>query len=205
MAWQLQMETPVADSLDAASLDQLFRTARSRNGWREETLPESTWVELYDLLKMGPTSANVSPARFVFVTSQEGKAKLAPFLSETNRVKSIKAPAIVIIGHDLKFADAIPKLFPHNPGAAAWFADPVMAQTTAFRNGSLQGAYLILAARALGLDAGPMSGFDNAGVDEAFFAGSDIKSNFICALGHGVDEPWPRLPRLPFDEACKIV
>jgi 3-hydroxypropanoate dehydrogenase len=195
----------MSDRLDTTALNQLFIDARSRNAWKEEVLPEETWRELYDVLKFGPTSANVSPARFVFVTTPEGKTRLAPFLSEGNREKSLKAPAIVIIGHDLEFAKRIPDLFPQNPGAAAWFADPTVAQITAFRNGTLQGAYLILAARALGLDAGPMSGFDNAGVDAAFFAGTAIKSNFLCALGHGADTSWPRLPRLPFDEACSVV
>ncbi len=195
----------MAETLPAQALDQLFRNARSRNAWREETLPDSLWRELYELIKLGPTSANVSPARFVFVTTADGKGRLAPYLSETNRAKSLAAPAIVIIGQDLAFAEKIPELFPHNPGAASWFANPAVAETTAFRNATLQGAYLILAARALGLDAGPMSGFDNAGVDAAFFAGTAIKSNFICALGHGVDEPWPRLPRLSFQDACRII
>jgi nitroreductase len=123
----------------------------------------------------------------------------------TNAEKSLKAPAIVIIGHDLDFAQKAPELFPHNPGVKDWFQDPAFAELNAFRNGSLQGAYLILAARALGLDAGPMSGFNNAAVDAAFFPGGRIKSNFICALGHGVDTPFPRLPRLDFDTACAIV
>ncbi len=193
------------DRLDHAALGQLFLDARSRNAWKEEVLPDTLWRELYDLVKFGPTSANVSPARFVVVTPSAGNEKLGPFLSETNRAKSLAAPAIVIIGHDLEFARRIPELFPQNPGAAAWFADPRVAETTAFRNGTLQGAYLILAARALGLDAGPMSGFDNAGVDAAFFAGTAVRSNFICALGHGVDTSWPRLPRLSFDDACAIV
>jgi len=195
----------MADALTAAALDQLFRGARSRNAWKEERLPDSTWHDLYEVMKYGPTTANTNPARFVFVTTPEGKARIAPYLSDTNRAKSLSAPAIAIVAHDLDFAEKIPQLFPQNPGAKAWFADPVMAQTTAFRSGTLQGAYLIVAARALGLDAGPMSGFDNAGVDQEFFAGTNIKSNFICTLGHGVDESFPRLPRLPFDEACRIV
>jgi len=195
----------MADALDAAALDQLFRNARSRNAWKEEALPESTWRDLYEVMKFGPTTANTNPARFVFVTTPEGKARIAPFLSDANRAKSVAAPAIAIVAYDLDFAEKIPQLFPQNPGAKAWFADPVMAQTTAFRSGTLQGAYLIVAARAMGLDAGPMSGFDNAGVDQEFFAGTNIRSNFICTLGHGVDESFPRLPRLPFDEACRIV
>ena len=195
----------MTDALPAPALDQLFRAARSRNAWRRESLPEATWRELYDLVKMGPTSANVSPARFVFVTTEAGKARLAPHLSAQNRAKSLDAAAIVIIGHDLDFAARIPELFPQNPGAAAWFADPKVAESTAFRNGTLQGAYLILAARALGLDAGPMSGFDNAGVDAEFFAGTSVRSNFVCSLGHGTDESFPRLPRLTFEDACEIV
>jgi 3-hydroxypropanoate dehydrogenase len=195
----------VSDALPPPVLDQLFRKARSRNDWVEESLPQSVWHELYELMKFGPTTANTNPARFVFVTTPQGKARMAPYLSEANRTKSLKAAAIVIIGHDLNFAEKVPQLFPHNPGAKDWFRDPKMAETTAFRSGTLQGAYLMLAARALGLDAGPMSGFDNAGVDKEFFAGTQIKSNFICALGHGADEPFPRLPRLSFDEACRIV
>lgn len=193
------------EALPDADLDQLFRAARSRNAWKAETLPDQTWRDLYEVLKFGPTSANCSPARFVFVTTPEGKARLAPHLSETNRKKSVVAPVIVIVGYDLAFAERIPELFPQNPGAKDWFADPKVAEVTAFRNGTLQGAYLILAARALGLDAGPMSGFDNAGVDKEFFAGTTVKSNFICALGHGVDTPFPRLPRLSFEDACRIV
>jgi 3-hydroxypropanoate dehydrogenase len=195
----------MTEKLATPALDQLFREARTRNAWRPEQLPESLWRELYDLVKFGPTSANASPARFVFLTSETGKARIAPYLSEGNRAKSLAAPAIVIIGHDLKFAEQLPKLFPHNPGAKDWFAEPKLAEVTAFRNGTLQGAYLILAARALGLDAGPMSGFDNAGVDQEFFAGTNIRSNFICALGHGADTPFPRSPRLSFEEACQIL
>ena len=195
---------PDAEPLDAHALDQLFRSARSRNAWREETLPEKTWRDLYDLVKLGPTSANISPGRFVFVTTAEGKARLAPHLMATNRDKSMAAPAIVIIGDDLDFPDRIPELFPQNPGARDWFGDPALRERTAFRNGSLQGAYLILAARALGLDAGPMSGFDNAGVDREFFAGTHVRSNFICTLGHGIDTPFARLPKLSFEDACSI-
>ncbi len=195
----------MADALDAAALDQLFLQARTRNAWRSETLPEATWRRLYDVLKFGPTSANCSPARFVFLTTEAGKKRIEPYLSEGNRAKTMGAPCIVVIGYDLDFASRLPKLFPHNPDAPNWFKDPKTAEVTAFRNGSLQGAYLILAARALGLDAGPMSGFDNAGVDREFFAGTNVRSNFICALGHGSDTPFPRSPRLDFDEACQIL
>ncbi len=192
-------------TLDDAALDTLFRTARSRNGWVEETLPDSTWHALYDLLKFGPTSANCCPARFVFVNTPEGKARLGPLLSEGNQ-KAMAAPCIVIIGHDLEFTEKMAELFPHNPGAQHWFGPSGSEKRieTAFRNGTLQGAYLMLAARALGLDCGPMSGFDNAGVDAEFFAGTPIKSNWLCALGHGADTPMPRSPRLSFDEACSF-
>jgi 3-hydroxypropanoate dehydrogenase len=159
--------------------------------------------EIYDLLKWAPTSANSSPARFVWVRSAEGKAKLAALAMEMNRPKILAAPLTVIIGNDLDFASKLPKLFPHNAEKMQKaFAQPGFAEITAMRNGSLQGAYLIIAARALGLDCGPMSGFDNAGVDKAFFAGTRIQSNFICSLGHGKPgTPFPRNPRLSFEEA----
>lgn len=191
--------------LDGAALDQLFLTARSRNAWKQEALPELIWRELYDLLKFGPTSANIQPARFVFVTSGEGKARLAKHLSANNQ-KALAAPCICIIAHDLAFTERVPELFPHNPGAKDWFGE-LHSETrldAAFRNGTLQGAYLMLAARALGLDCGPMSGFDQAGVDADFFPASTLRSNWLCALGHGADEPFPRLPRLRFEDACSI-
>ena len=192
--------------IDPLALDQLFRRARTRNAWADEHLPDSTWRELYDLVKMGPTSANITPARFVFVTSAEGKARLGPLLSAGNQ-KALAAPCIAIIGYDLAFTELVPKLFPHNPGAKDWFGeeDSPARLDAAFRNSSLQGAYLILAARALGLDCGPMSGFDMERVTREFFAGTKVKANFLCALGHGADEPHPRSPRLDFDEAARIV
>ncbi len=196
----------MAESIDPASLDQLFRHPRSRNGWKEETLPPETWRELYDLVKYGPTSMNTSPARFVFVTGPEAKARLAPHLLESNRAKSMSAPCLVIIGQDMAFTDRLPELFPQRPQAKDMFlSNPTLNETTAFRNSTLQGGYLILAARGMGLDVGPMSGFDNAGVDGEFFAGTQIKSNFICTLGHGIDESFPRLPRLSFEVACQIL
>jgi nitroreductase len=195
----------MANPLEAAALDQLFRVARTRNAWDPTPVNPQVWRDLYDLLKWGPTSANMSPGRFVFLTSAEAKARIAPHLSSSNRAKSLAAPAIVIIADDLDFADKAPTLFPHNPGAALWFKDPAVAAETAFRNATLQGAYLILAARALGLDAGPMSGFDRDGVDAEFFQGCNWRSNFVCSLGRGVDTPFPRLPRLAFDEACLIL
>jgi len=162
--------------------------------------------ELVDLLKLGPTSANCSPARFLFVKSREAKEKLKPHLSEGNRDKTMKAPVCTIAGYDLDFYEYLPKLFPHTD-AKSWFeGKPKKIEETAFRNGTLQGPYLILAARALGLDTGPMSGFDNAGVDRDFFAGTNIKSNFLCNLGYGDGEKlFPRLPRFDFDEMAKII
>jgi 3-hydroxypropanoate dehydrogenase len=191
--------------LPDAALDQLFRTARTQNAWTDAPVSETMLRAVYDLMRMGPTSANCSPARIVFVTSEAGKAKLAPFLSGNNRAKTMKAPAVAIIGHDMKFYDQIPRLFPHAPGAREWFTAPAVAEATAFRNGTLQGAYFMLAARALGLDCGPMSGFDQAGVDAAFFAGTDIKSNFLCSVGIGDPSAiFERGPRLSFEEACSI-
>ncbi|MEI2456687.1 MULTISPECIES: malonic semialdehyde reductase [Lysobacter] len=186
------------------ALDQLFRTARTHNELGGEVSDE-TLRQLYDLVKWAPTSANGSPARFVFVKSAQAKEKLRPALSEGNLAKTLAAPVTVIVGHDLEFYEKLPYLFPH-ADARSWFAgNDESIRTTAFRNGSLQGAYLILAARALGLDTGPMSGFDNAKVDEAFFAGTQIKSNFLINLGVGQPEKlFPRSPRLPFDEAARI-
>jgi 3-hydroxypropanoate dehydrogenase len=193
--------------LPDASLDQIFRDARTQNAWTDAPVSETMVRAIYDLLRFGPTSANCSPARFVFVTSEEGKQKVGAHMSATNRAKSLAAPVIAIIGHDLKFYDKIPQLFPHNPGAREWFAnDAKVAETTAFRNGTLQGAYFMIAARSLGLDCGPMSGFNNAGVDADFFAGTDIKSNFICTIGIGDPSAiFARSPRLSFEEACQIV
>lgn len=191
--------------LETPALDQLFRTARTYNAFSGE-IDDATLHRLYELLKWGPTAANASPARFVFVRSPEGKAKLGPALDAGNREKTLAAPVTVIVGHDMAFYDKLPVLFPHTD-ARSWFAgrpEPVL-ETVALRNGSLQGAYLILAARALGLDCGPMSGFNNAMVDEAFFAGTAIRSNFLVNLGKGDPASlFPRSPRLGFDEACLI-
>lgn len=200
------MPPATAETLDAAALDRLFREARTQNKWLDKPVPTEKLVELYELLKWGPTSANSSPARFVFVTSPEGKAKLKQALSPGNVEKTMTAPVTVIVAHDLHFYDKLPVLFPH-ADAKSWFAGNYsLAEQTAFRNGSLQGAYLILAARAVGLDVGAMSGFDNAKVDEMFFQGKPWKSNFLVNLGYG--DPaglFPRSPRLAFDEACEIV
>lgn len=193
--------------LDGPALDTLFRTARTRNGWSAQDVSEAQIRELYDLFKWGPTSANGCPARYVWVRSADGKAKLAALAAEPNRPKILAAPLTVIIGYDLDFAEQMPKLFPARGEAmkANFVNNPQLAEITAFRNGTLQGAYLILAARALGLDCGPMSGFDNAAVDREFFATTRIRSNFICSLGHGTDEKlFPRNPRLTFDEAGRF-
>lgn len=189
-----------------AELDQLFRTARTRNAWRPEPVSEAVLRELYELLKWGPTSANLTPGRFLFLASEAAKARIAPFLSSNNRAKSLTAPVIAIIAYDLAFAEHAPRLFPHAPGVKDWFGDPAVAHETALRNGSLQGAYLIMAARSLGLDCGPMSGFDAKGVDAEFFAGTTWRSNFLCNLGYGSDEHLhARLPRLSFEEACRVL
>ena len=192
--------------LEGSALDQLFREARTRNGWSDKPVSDAQIREIYDLFKFGPTAVNSTPARVVWVKSEEAKQRLAPHLSGNNRVKTMKAPVTAIIGYDQDFHEKLPKLFPNAPGAKDWFPTPESRQETAFRNGTLQGAYLIIAARALGLDAGPMSGFDNAGVDKEFFAGTTVKSNFIVALGYGTDENlYPRNPRLDFDEANTIL
>ena len=192
--------------LEDATLAQLFTEARTRNGWDPAPLPEETLRALYDLVKFGPTAANSTPARFYFLTSTEARERLAQHASGSNAAKIRQAPCTVIIGYDLDFPETLPKLFPHAPGAKDWFPDPVAKEWGALRNSSLQGGYFILAVRALGLDAGPMSGFDNAAVDAEFFAGTNIKSNFIVSIGHGTDENlFPRNPRLDFDEAAKIL
>jgi 3-hydroxypropanoate dehydrogenase len=193
-------------ALDDAALDTLFREARSYNRWVQEPVPESTLRALYDLLKLGPTSMNCCPARFVFVGSAEAKATLVGCVSAGNVVKVEQAPITVIIGMDEKFYEKIPFLFPRRPQAGEGFKNPAVGSVHMMRNATLQGAYLMLAARSLGLDCGPMSGFDNAKVDAAFFAGTSHKSNFICALGTGTTETlFPRNPRLSFEEACRVV
>ncbi|WP_313252866.1 malonic semialdehyde reductase [Stenotrophomonas sp.] len=195
----------MSDIFNDAALDQLFRTARTQNAFQARPVEDSQLRALYDLLKWAPTSANSSPARFVFVKSAEAKQKLAPALSEGNLAKTLAAPVTAIIGFDQDFHEKLPYLFPH-ADAKSWFDGPREGRhEAAFRNGTLQGAYLILAARTLGLDAGPMSGFDPAKVDEAFFAGTAIKSNFLVNLGYGDPSGvFPRLPRLSFDEAARI-
>jgi 3-hydroxypropanoate dehydrogenase len=196
----------LSERLPDACLDQIFGEARTHNAWLDNDVPDALLHELIDLVKLGPTSANCSPARFVFVKSREAKDRLKPLLSEGNREKTMKAPVCAIIGYDLDFYEYLPKLFPHTD-ARSWFAGkPEKILDTAFRNGTLQGAYLIMAARALGLDCGPMSGFDNKGVDREFFAGTNIKSNFLCSLGYGDESQlFPRSPRFDFDEMARII
>lgn len=193
-------------TIDAAGLELLFKEARSHNKWTDRPVSDETIRELYDILKFGPTSANSSPARFVFIRSKEGKEKLAPALSSGNMDKTMSAPVTAIVAYDPKFFEKLPQLFPHNPDAISWFtSNDSLAATTAFRNGTLQGAYLMIAARSLGLDTGAMSGFDNATVDSAFFANNGWRSNFLVNIGHG--DPaglFDRSPRLSFDEACLL-
>ncbi|MEQ8652891.1 MAG: malonic semialdehyde reductase [Kiloniellales bacterium] len=195
----------MARELDQAALEQLFFEARTHNSFRDEAVPESLLAKVYEVARWAPTSANCLPMRVVYVISQEAKEKLRPALAEGNLEKTMAAPATAIIGHDLEFYEQLPKLFPHTD-ARSWFVGKEQhIETTAFRNGSMQGGYFILAARALGLDCGPMSGFNNAMVDAAFFAGTAVKSNFICNLGYG--DPaglHPRGPRLAADEACRF-
>lgn len=200
-------QSRVAGALPDTAMDQLFRLARTYNEWSSRDVDEQTIHDLYGLLKWAPTAANSSPARFVWVKSPEGKAKLSALAMDANQAKILAAPVTVIIGYDLAFAEMMPRLFPaRGEMLRVFYRAPAVAADTAVRNSSLQGAYLILAARALGLDCGPMSGFDNAGVNREFFPGTRIQSNFICSLGYGKPgTPYPRNPRLSFDEASRWV
>ena len=186
--------------------EQLFDHARTHTGFATESIPPATLHQLYDLVKWGPTSANCSPARFIFVTTPEAKARLVAGMAPGNAAKTAQAPVSVVIGMDMAFYEKLPQLFPH-ADAKSWFVgNQPMIDSTAFRNSSIQGGYFILAARALGLDCGPMSGFDPAKVDAAFWAGTTVKTNFIVNLGHGdASKLFGRSPRLTFDEACQIV
>jgi 3-hydroxypropanoate dehydrogenase len=192
-------------TLDEAGLDLLFRAARTHRSWRNRAIAPATFHALYELARMPPTSANCSPMRVVFVVGPEAKARLEPCLIPSNRKQTMSAPATAIIAHDTAFYDLLPRLYPF-ADARSWFVhDPKGAEETASRNGTLQGAYLMLAARSLGLDVGPMSGFDRAKVDAAFFPDGRFRSNFLCNLGHGDGaNVRPRAPRLAFDEACRI-
>ena len=196
----------MSHAINDEALDIVFRAARSQNKWLDKPVSPALLMAVYDLMRLGPTSANCSPARIVFLVSRESKERIKPHLLPSNIEKTMTAPAVAVIGHDLDFPQYLPRLFPHNPGAKDWFHDPKLRETTAFRNGTLQGAYFIVAARALGLDCGPMSGFNNEAIDKEFFAGTNVKSNFICGVGYGDPSGvFPRSPRLSFDEACKIL
>ena len=211
----------MGQTVDDAALDNLFREARTFTTWQQRPVPDATLRELYDLLKWAPTSANSSPARFAFLRSKEAKERLRPALAPGNLEKTMTAPVTVIVAYDMRFYDQLPKLFPQRPNMKQMFeTNSQFVEATAKRNSSLQGAYLILAARALGLDCGPLSGFDSAKVDEEFFAagkpcfGCDqeffpeghVKSNFLCNLGYGDPSTlFPRLPRLAFSEACSLL
>jgi len=211
----------MGQGIDETALDTLFREARTYSAWLPKPVADQTLRDLYDLLKWAPTSSNATPARFAFLRSKEAKERLRPALAPLNVEKTMTAPVTVIVGYDMKFYEQLPKLFPHSPGIKQLFeSNPELAEATAKRNSSLQGAYLIMAARALGLDCGPMSGFDQAKVDQEFFSagkpcfGCDqeffpeghVKSNFVCNLGY-VDPGRlrPRLPRFPFNEACSLL
>ncbi|HEX4593483.1 MAG TPA: malonic semialdehyde reductase [Bryobacteraceae bacterium] len=197
----------MSQPLDDQALDILFRKARTHIFWLDKPVSDDLLRQVYDLMRWGPTSANSSPGRILFLRTREAKERLRPALSPTNVDKTMQAPVTAIIAYDLKFYEHLPRLFPNNPAARDWFSgNPQLAEITAFRNGTLQGGYFILAARALGLDCGPMSGFDNAKVDAEFFLGTSLKSNFVCNLGYGdASKLFPRNPRLDFDEACKLL
>jgi 3-hydroxypropanoate dehydrogenase len=195
--------------IDKNALDTLFNEARTQNGWLDQPVSDTQLRGIFDLMKMAPTSANTQPARFVFLRTPAAKERLRPALSPGNVDKTMSAPVVTIIAHDVDFHEHMGRLFPHNPGMKALFegdAKRAFRETFAFRNGTLQGAYLIIAARALGLDCGPMSGFDNARVDAEFFPDGRFKSNFLCCLGHGDPaKVMGRLPRFAFDEACTLL
>jgi 3-hydroxypropanoate dehydrogenase len=197
----------MANSMSDDGLDLIFREARTHNVWLDKPVPDALLRQVYDLAKMGPTSANMTPLRIVFVKSREAKERLKPTLHAGNVDKTMAAPVTAVLGMEVHFYEQLPKLFPH-ADAKAWFKDlpEDVLEYIALRNSSLQGAYFMLAARALGLDCGPMSGFDNAKVDAEFFAGTTVKSNFLCNLGYGdASKLYPRSPRLTFEEACRVV
>lgn len=203
------LNEPVAglrQSLDDQQLDVLFRTARSIRQWQDRAVSRELLQQLYGLMSWGPTAANCQPTRVVFVVSDEAKQRLLPLMHEGNAAPTREAPVTAIVGFDLKFYDQMQKVFPHQPDAASWFnGTPEQAREAALKNGGLQGGYFIMAARALGLDCGPMGGFDGDAVAQEFFPGQPVEVNFLCNLGYGLPSPFPRLPRLSFEEACGIV
>jgi 3-hydroxypropanoate dehydrogenase len=191
--------------LDDKALDNIFRSARTHNGWLPKPVTDDQLRAIYDLMKWGPTSANCQPARIVFVRTKEGKEKLRPALSAGNTEKTMAAPVTAIVAYDPEFYEHLPRMFPHDQTAITWFKGKPSAEPTAFRNGTLQGAYLMVAARALGLDCGAMSGFDNAKVDQAFFPDGKVKSNFLCNIGYGDPAKlFTRSPRFTFEESCTL-
>lgn len=194
-------------TLNDAGLDLIFREAHTFTHWTPEKVSEALLRKVYDLTKFGPTSANGSPARFLFIVSPEAKEKLKPALLPMNVDKTMSAPVTVAIGYDTQFFEHLPELFPSNPNAKVWFEGSApLAQETAFRNSALQGAYLMIAARALGLDCGALSGFNAAALETTFWPDGRVKANFLCNIGFGDDKmQWPRGPRLPFETACQIV
>ncbi len=194
-------------TLDEKALDLILLKARTQNGWLPTPVSDDQLRAIYDIMKFGPTSANSCPARLLFVRTPEAKARLLPALSAGNTEKTKQAPVTAIIGYDPRFYELLPRLFPHRPEMKnPYEANAQLAETVAFRNGTLQGAYFMIAARAVGLDVGGMSGFDNAKVDAEFFPDGRVKSNFLCNIGHGdPSKVLPRLPRLPFDEVCRIL
>jgi 3-hydroxypropanoate dehydrogenase len=201
-AWLSEVHHAVSD----AALDTLFREAHTTRKWLDRKVSPAVLMAIYDLMRWGPTATNITPARIVFVMSPEAKARLKPHLDAGNVRQSMEAPVTAILGYDLDFARYLPRLYRDNPKARSWFTDTKANEVLALRNGSLQGGYFILAARALGLDCGPMGGFNHAGIDAEFFAGTEIKSNFLCNLGYGAPDGFrPRNERLAFDEACQII
>lgn len=206
MEINLDMLEPIKQ-LDDRALDLMFRQARSHNGWTGEPVSSEQLEVIFDLMKMGPTSANCSPARIVFLQSADAKERLRPALSSGNLEKTMAAPVVALLAYDTRFYERMDYLFPHQKNAASWFtSSEALAQETAFRNGTLQAAYFMMAARAVGLDTGPMSGFNAAKVDEEFFSGTSFKCNFICNLGHGNPEKvFGRLPRFSFSDVCQVL
>jgi 3-hydroxypropanoate dehydrogenase len=201
-AWFSEVHHAVSD----AALDTLFREAHTTRKWLDTKVSPAVLMAIYDLMRWGPTATNITPARIVFVMSAEGKARLKPHLDAGNVRQSMEAPVTAILGYDLDFARHLLRLYRDNPKAQSWFTDPRANQVQALRNGSLQGGYFIMAARALGLDCGPMGGFNHAGIDSEFFAGTEVKSNFLCNLGYGAPGGLrPRNERLAFDEACQML
>ena len=194
--------------IDAACLDTLFRDARSQNGWLPRAVPDALLRDLYGLVKLGPTSTNSTPARFLFLRTEAAKERVRPHLVPANVAKVMTAPVVAVIGYDVRFHDHLPRLFPHNPAARAWYAAPGREQhawTTAFRNGTLQAGYFIIAARALGLDCGPLSGFDHEAIDREFWSGTEVCTNFLCGLGYGDPaKVFARHPRLELQAPARM-